>query len=92
MPLGRPTYPLDRATFRILARHGWIETTTDYDEARDVVDSALGDRPSSFSRWESATAEIGLRHCKAQAPRCESCPLKPWLPEGGPVSEGADSI
>ena len=36
--LGRVSYPVDRATFRILVRHGWLDPTADYDEARSVVE------------------------------------------------------
>src|ERR1017187_5294349 len=41
--LNRPSYPVDRATFRVLVRHGWLDPTAAYDEARDLlVDHATG--------------------------------------------------
>jgi endonuclease-3 related protein len=40
--LKRPSYPIDRATYRILVRHGWLDPTASYDEARDLlVDQAV---------------------------------------------------
>jgi endonuclease-3 related protein len=33
--LKRPTYPVDRATFRVLVRHEWLDPFATYDEARE---------------------------------------------------------
>ena len=45
--LKRPSYPVDRATFRILLRHGWLDISTGYDEAREL----LVDRASRAAAW-----------------------------------------
>ena len=92
--LKRPRYPVDRATFRVLVRHGWLDSTATYDEARDL----LVDHAHSIARCgrdedaASRADRAGSRHgdssaagfCRAAAPRCDGCPLERLLPEGGP--------
>ena len=41
--LGRPSYPLNRGTYRVLVRHGWLDPTADYDEARELVEKLVSD-------------------------------------------------
>lgn len=82
---GQPTYPVDRASYRIMVRHGWIDPTFDYDEASQaVVAAAEGDAPV-LAALSDAFEDLGRRYCKASGPRCEPCPLKAVLPEGGPI-------
>jgi endonuclease III related protein len=83
--LKRPTYPVDRGTYRILVRHGWLDDSATYDDARDLmVHHADGD--SDLLIGLSAGLElIAERFCRAAAPRCDACPLQSVLPEGGPL-------
>jgi endonuclease-3 related protein len=90
--LKRPSYPVDRATFRVLVRHDWLDPTAGYDEARDLLVDHATDRGAA--RDEDATnrlielaqcmERLGRRYCRAASPRCEGCPLECLLPEGGP--------
>ena len=95
--LGRLAYPVDRATYRIFVRHGWLDPTAEYDDARAVVERlATGvDGPGGevaeveavptlvhLGRWFD---RVGREFCKPATPQCERCPLRPWLPERGPV-------
>jgi endonuclease-3 related protein len=83
--LGRAAYPVDRATYRVLVRHGWVDASADYDEARSVVEGALADDSAALARLSAGLEQVGKRWCRAGLPRCESCPLRPFLPEGGPL-------
>lgn len=83
--LGRPTIPVDRASYRILVRHGWLDPSSDYDEARSVLESIAPDEPDRLSRLSLALEKLGRDACKSSAPRCDRCPLRSLLPEGGPV-------
>jgi endonuclease-3 related protein len=85
--LGRAAYPVDRATYRVLTRHGWLDPSADYDEARSLVEGELPDDARGLSRLATGFAEIGRAACKANVAKCERCPLRPLLPEGGPLSE-----
>jgi len=97
--LKRPAYPVDRATFRVLVRHGWLDQTATYDEARDLLvdctssfayklderDRAEGEVLVAENLMELAYGmdQVGRRYCKAAAARCDDCPLVSLLPEGG---------
>lgn len=86
--LGKPAYPLDRTTYRILVRHGWIDPTTEFDEAREVMER-LGERdPAELALWSEWMGQLGRKFCKVAAPRCSSCPLRTFLPERGPIDPG----
>ena len=99
--LQRASYPVDRATFRIMVRHGWLDTTADYDEARSLVERFVQTRSPTSGREredldEAAAvrlledlsvwlARVGRDFCKPTVARCERCPLQPWVPPNGPV-------
>jgi len=85
--LGRPAYSVDRASYRILVRHGWLDAGADYDEARSIIEGALPDDPGVFALVSSGFERLGREACRAGAPRCERCPLRPLLPDGGPLGD-----
>ena len=89
LALDRPVFPLDRAGYRILVRHGWIDNTADYDEARDVVERLAGDDPSTLKAIVDWFDRLGSNFCKTTVPKCDKCPLRPFLPETGPVDPNA---
>jgi endonuclease-3 related protein len=90
--LDRPSYPVDRASFRVLVRHGWLDSTSSYDEAHDLlvnramddVDDAEERAAVSLRELSHTLVQVGRQFCKAAAPRCDGCPLEHLLPEGGP--------
>jgi endonuclease-3 related protein len=90
--LKRPSYPVDRATFRVLVRHGWLDPTATYDEARGLLidqSTELGDlREEDASNLlielAGSMEKLGRRYCRVAQPLCEGCPLESLLPEGGP--------
>ncbi len=86
--LRRATYPVDRATYRVLVRHGWLDPSADYDEARAVVERLSPDDPDSLARLSRWMERIGRDYCRVGSPKCEHCPLRPVLPEGGPRDPG----
>jgi endonuclease-3 related protein len=89
LALDRPVYPLDRATYRILIRHGWLDASAGYDEARAVVEGpCLGDA-ETLARLSAWLERIGREFCRVRAPKCDRCPLRPFLPEGGPIEPEA---
>jgi endonuclease III related protein len=89
--LKKPSYPVDRATFRVLVRHDWLEPTATYEEARDlIVDHALKeadlrerDAASVLAELAHGMQQLGRRFCRTARPLCDGCPLEPVLPEGG---------
>jgi endonuclease III related protein len=85
--LGRSAYPVDRATYRILVRHGWIDAGADSEEARSLIEAAVGDDPAGLRRLSAGFERLGREACRASVARCDRCPLRPLLPEGGPLGE-----
>src|SRR5436305_5266234 len=83
--LGRPAYPLDRGTYRVLVRHGWIDPWADYDEVSQLLVHATGERTGELARLSDWMTAVAKDFCKPGSPRCQSCPLKPLLPEQGPL-------
>jgi endonuclease-3 related protein len=86
--LRRPTIPVRQASYRILARHGWLDPSSDYDEARSTLESIAPDNPDRLGQLALALAKLGRDSCKPTAPKCDRCPLQALLPEGGPVEGG----
>jgi endonuclease-3 related protein len=90
--LKRPSYPVDRATYRVLVRHGWLEPTATYEEARDLLidhttghaDLGAGTAADSLADLAHDLDALGRRFCRAAAPHCDGCPLESLLPESGP--------
>jgi endonuclease-3 related protein len=82
--LRRPTFPISRSDYRILIRHGWIDPGAEETEAREVVEGTVPDDPDAMLRLAFWFESLG-RYCKASVPRCDRCPLQPFLPEGGPL-------
>ncbi|WP_435015857.1 endonuclease III domain-containing protein [Tundrisphaera sp. TA3] len=85
--LDRPAYPVDRGSYRIFLRHGWIDASADYDEARSVFESVAPDDAPTLVALSAGLQRLAREFCKPGTPRCEHCPLRPLLPEGGPLGE-----
>ncbi|WP_165222673.1 endonuclease III [Aquisphaera insulae] len=85
LAIGRPSYPVDRATFRILVRHGWAETATEYDEALAPILAVAGQSPAELAALSDGMARIGRDFCGPKSPKCGRCPLECLLPDGGPL-------
>jgi endonuclease-3 related protein len=83
--LGRPVYPVDRRTYRVLVRHGWIDAWADYNEVSELVVHAAVERPGELTMLSSWITAVAKDFCKLGSPRCQHCPLKPLLPEQGPL-------
>ncbi|MBV8382799.1 MAG: hypothetical protein JOZ63_09335 [Planctomycetaceae bacterium] len=82
--LRRPVYPVDRASYRILVRHDWLDPTATYDEARAVIERPAAGDPDVLARLSVWLERVGRDYCRAGVARCEHCPLQPFLPEDGP--------
>jgi endonuclease-3 related protein len=85
----RGVYPLDRPTYRILIRHGWLDPTADYEEARSVMERPGHQDPETLTRLAGWFEQVGRDYCKVSVAKCERCPLQPFLPEGGAIEPDA---
>jgi endonuclease III len=85
LALGLPVYPLDRGTYRILVRHGWIDPATEYDQASELLSRQAAGNSEEIARLSTWLAQVGRQFCVPQAPRCQRCPLRCVLPDKGPI-------
>ncbi len=79
---GLPTFVVDTYTHRVLARHGWIGYEAEYYEIKDAFESQLEQDVALYNEFHALLVRVGHLHC-GKTPKCEACPLKELLPEGG---------
>ncbi len=72
---GLPTFVVDAYTARILARHGLIDSSADYEEIKDLFESNLPQDVQLFNEYHALLVQAGKLHCRPR-PRCEGCPLE----------------
>jgi len=82
--LGHPVFVVDEYLRRVVTRHELVAANARYAELQSLGDRAI----ASESRDETVRhanelhaliVEVGKRHC-GTTPRCEGCPLEPFLP------------
>jgi endonuclease III related protein len=89
---GHHSFVVDAYTRRIFRRHGWCQPDADYHELQAMLASALdGPRDAQLlDRWQDYHAQLvkaGHLFCRTRHPDCRACPLKPLLPQRGPIKE-----
>lgn len=77
-------YPLDRGSMRIAHRHGWMDTSAEYDDWQSHFVSGARDAGIDLRQLWQWNVQVGRDFC-GRHPDCEECPLKSLLPTGGPV-------
>jgi endonuclease-3 related protein len=83
---GHRSFVVDAYTKRIFSRHGWCAQDAGYDDLKQICESALNEKTGAarLDYWQDYHAQlvmVGKHFCRARAPRCEDCPLKPLLPQ-----------
>lgn len=79
-----PVFPIDRAILRIGVRHGWLDFPVDDEAAQSSFVSALDGDVIEMRHAARELKAIGAEFC-GRVPNCDSCPLRNWLPEQGPL-------
>ncbi len=74
---GLPGFVVDAYTARILRRHGLIDEDADYDEIKELFETALPCDPPLFNEYHALLVQVGKTHCRPR-PRCAGCPLEPF--------------
>lgn len=70
-------------------RGGKTQTAEEYESLKALCENALNHGPEKerLDLWQDYHAQlvmVGKHYCLAQTPRCESCPLREFLPGGKP--------
>jgi endonuclease III related protein len=77
---GRPVFVVDAYTRRVLARHGLTREADDYAAVQAVFHESLVADPDWWNDFHAQFVHLGQGHCRRSAPRCDGCPLEPFLP------------
>lgn len=85
---GLPVVPIDRATLRVLVRHGWLDLPLSDDEAQSTLLAAAGSEIGELQRTVRRLHAVGTNYC-GRIPECEACPLQACLPASGPLHPDA---
>ncbi|MGC1785041.1 MAG: base excision DNA repair protein [Acidobacteriaceae bacterium] len=83
--LGHPVFVVDEYMRRVAIRHELVEPNARYAELQSLGDAAISSATSEetarhANELHALIVEVGKRHC-GTTPRCEDCPLRPFLPK-----------
>jgi endonuclease-3 related protein len=78
--LGYPSFVVDAYTARICQRHALAPEEADYATLRDLFMDALPEDAALYNELHALLVRVGNGWCRPRAPRCETCPLAPFLP------------
>jgi endonuclease-3 related protein len=78
-----PTFVVDTYTARVLKRHAWIEPEADYHAVQEYFETQLDEDVQLYNEYHALLVRVGHLHCR-KTPKCDDCPLRDLLPEGGP--------
>ena len=77
-----PIFVVDAYTARVLKRHGWIEPEADYYALQEHFHQHLEEDVALYNEFHALLVRVGHLYCR-KTPKCEQCPLRELLPEGG---------
>lgn len=87
----KPIFVVDAYTKRVLKRHGLMpQGPEDYDAVQELFHGNLPRDVTLYNDFHAQFVAVGHHYCKRR-PLCEQCPLRPFLPEGGPVLDYSDA-
>lgn len=75
-----PVFVVDAYTRRILERHHLAPGKRSYEEIRALFEQTLPPSAALFNEYHGLIVRTGKDFCRARAPLCENCALKPFLP------------
>ncbi|MHB8303793.1 MAG: base excision DNA repair protein [Acidobacteriaceae bacterium] len=89
--LGHPVFVVDEYFRRVATRHELATANARYAELQTLGDGAVASASTKetarhANELHALVVEVGKRHC-GTTPRCEGCPLQPFLP--GPSMQNA---
>jgi len=75
-------FVVDAYTKRMLARHGWTNDQSKYDDIRLIFERQLGADATRFNEFHALIVNTGKNYCRAREPLCDRCPLGRHRKEG----------
>ena len=77
---GHGVFVVDAYTHRILVRHGLAGERAGYEEVRALFESSLPRDTATYNEFHGLIVNVGKNWCRTREPRCQECPLQPFLP------------
>jgi endonuclease III related protein len=77
---GHPTFVVDAYTHRILARHGLSDGKPEYEKVRALFERNLPADVKLYNEFHALLVNVGKNWCRPREPRCQECPLGPYIP------------
>ena len=74
----RPVFVVDAYTRRVCSRHGWCDKRASYDSVAKLFTDNLPEDVRLYNEYHALIVRLCKEHCNT-TPRCEGCPLKPFL-------------
>jgi len=76
--LDKPIFVVDAYTRRVMFRHRYLSENESYEEIQRIFMRHLPKSVGLYNDYHAQLVEIGKRYCR-KSPRCEICPLQPFL-------------
>jgi len=77
--LGMPSFVVDAYSHRVLTRHELALDEATYDDLKEYFEKNLPRDATLYNDFHALIVSVGKEFCRPKA-RCDSCPLKKFLP------------
>jgi endonuclease-3 related protein len=76
---GKPVFVVDTYTRRIMQRHRIIDARAQYADIQALFMNGLPRSVPLYNQYHALFVNTGKEFCRKQTPRCDTCPLQPFL-------------
>ncbi|MGD0883849.1 MAG: endonuclease III domain-containing protein [Thermodesulfovibrionales bacterium] len=80
--LGKPIFVIDAYTKRVLSRHNIMSHDKTYKDFQELFHAAMGRDRKRYNEYHALFVAVGKTCCRPK-PRCNVCPLRPFLGNPG---------
>ena len=77
---GHAIFVVDAYTHRILSRHALSHEKAKYEDVRALFEASLPADAAIYNEFHGLIVHVGKHWCRTREPRCQECPLQPFLP------------
>ena len=74
-----PIFVVDAYTKRVFSRHKFFAKDSDYDNVQKFFMENLTKDAKIFNEFHALLVRLGKDFCLKNKPKCEVCPIKPFL-------------
>jgi endonuclease-3 related protein len=74
-----PVFAVNKQTYRLLKRHGFVGEDAEYTEMQELFYGALPEDAGVYKEYYRLIRKVAEDFCLAAKPLCEGCPLKGYM-------------